>query len=134
MGLRNWIVKQLRDGLKTKQGRKAAASLLKNERVREGAKKAMKSDFVREVAEDVVESELVRDVAKETARDFLEDAGEKIKEEASKLTDSITEPFREYERQRKAERAERERREAAEQAEREIDDEIAALKKKLGKS
>ena len=68
-------------------------------------------------------------VAKEPARDLFEDVTDKVKEEASKLT----EPLREYEQRKAAERTERQRRETAEQAEREIDDEIAALKKKLGK-
>ncbi|MBW2529395.1 MAG: hypothetical protein JRI23_34780 [Deltaproteobacteria bacterium] len=133
MGLKRWIVDKLRDGLRTERGRKATRKLLESERVRKGAAKAMESSFVREVAEELVESELVQEVAKDAAKDaargLYEDVRDRVEEEASKLT----EPIREYRRKAAAERAEREQREAAQREEQEIDDELEALKRRLGK-
>lgn len=127
MGLKDWLTRQLQ----TEEGRKAAVDLAKNEEVREVAQELMKNKVVRETAREVMDSEMVRHVAREAARGALQQTGDRVRQEARKITDQLTEPIRDYQRRKDHERQEREQQEAEDRAERELDAELATLKRKL---
>ena len=111
---------------RSKEARAALKELAQSETARELAKELAGSETARALAK-----EIARETARETAKEALGAAGHKVAGAARRFTDSITSALKEQQRKLDEEWAAAERRRAEERQAREIEDELAALKKQL---
>jgi hypothetical protein len=131
MGLREWIAEQVREVLASDEGRAKIKELLQSESGKQLAKEALENDAVRSAATDLVTSDLARDIARDVARDLVAGAKDRVEREARAVADQLLEPLRAAERRRAGEHMARAVSERAAAAERALDEELAALKRKL---
>jgi hypothetical protein len=138
MGLRDKLDEMRRRAQRelAERAAKAAADRTKEAAVSafEGAKKKIGDAlFGNAVDDDRQESERGADRARQ-ARDAREDdAGRKLREAAARQADRVASERTRLDRERREEEARAARARAAAETEKQIDDELAALKKKIGK-
>jgi uncharacterized surface anchored protein len=124
-----------RQGLGKRLGIEAAKELARSEKARELVKDLAQSETAREIARELAASETVRAIArefaKEAAKETLAGTGQKIADAAKRITEKIFGAVREEARKADERRAEQEERRAEERRALEIEDELAALKKRL---
>ena len=111
----------------------ALTGRVRPETAKSAAKEVLENETAREMVGEVLRSDAAKDFAKEAARRAVDQAGERVKEEARGLLSPITDRLEARKRRIEQEKTEKARRDAIARREQEIDDELEAIKKKLGK-